>query len=48
MGLLIKNGEIVTAADRCVADLYCDDGRIVAIGENRVPPQITQGSATVE
>jgi len=34
MGLLIKNGEIVTAADRFVADVYCDGGRIVAIGEN--------------
>ena len=34
MGLLIKNGEIVTAADRFVADIYCDGGRIVAIGEN--------------
>src|SRR5437867_6994955 len=34
MGLLIKNGEIVTAADRYVADLCCADGKIVAIGEN--------------
>jgi dihydropyrimidinase len=34
MGLLIKNGEIVTAADRTVADIYCEDGRIVAIGES--------------
>jgi dihydropyrimidinase len=34
MGLLIKNGEIVTAAERCVADLYCADGRIAAIGSN--------------
>src|SRR5262245_14689945 len=34
MGLLIKHGEIVTAADRAVADVYCDEGRIVAIGEN--------------
>src|SRR5438552_7397791 len=34
MGLLIKHGEIVTAADRAVADIYCDEGRIVAIGEN--------------
>ena len=32
MGLLIRNGEIVTAADRYVADLYCEDGRIAAIG----------------
>ena len=34
MGLLIKNGEIITAADRTVADVYCDGGRIVAIGED--------------
>jgi dihydropyrimidinase len=34
MGLLIKNGEIVTAADRTVADVYCENGKIVAIGEN--------------
>jgi dihydropyrimidinase len=34
MGLLIKNGEIVTAGDRYVADLYCDGGSVVAIGEN--------------
>src|SRR2546428_1452629 len=34
MGLLIKSGEIVTAADRYVADIYCDSGVIVAIGEN--------------
>jgi dihydropyrimidinase len=33
MGLLIRNGEIVTAADRMVADIYCDGGRVVAIGE---------------
>src|SRR4030095_11482850 len=30
----IKNGEIVTAADRYVADLYCEDGRIAAIGQD--------------
>jgi len=34
MGLLIRNGEIVTAADRYVADLYCEDGRIAAIGHD--------------
>ena len=34
MGLLIRNGEIVTAADRFVADVYCDGGRVAAIGEN--------------
>jgi len=34
MGLLIRKGEIVTAADRYVADLYCDGGKVVAIGED--------------
>jgi dihydropyrimidinase len=34
MGLLIKNGEIVTAADRYVADILCDGGTIAAIGRN--------------
>src|SRR5262245_36727880 len=34
MGLLIKNGEIVTATDRTAADIYCDEGRIVAIAED--------------
>ncbi|MBI1795415.1 MAG: dihydropyrimidinase [Candidatus Eisenbacteria bacterium] len=34
MGLLIKNGEIVTAADRFVADVYCDGGTVAAIGAN--------------
>ena len=33
MGLLIKKGEIVTAADRYVADLYCEDGKILAIAD---------------
>ncbi len=33
MGLLIRHGEIVTATERRVADLYVDDGRIAAIGE---------------
>jgi dihydropyrimidinase len=32
MGLLIKNGEIVTAADRFVADLFVQDGKVVTIG----------------
>ncbi len=34
MGLLIKQGEIVTATERYVADLYADDGRVLAIGPN--------------
>src|SRR4029079_8987027 len=34
MGLLIKNGEIVTATDRYVADIYCSDGRIAMIADH--------------
>jgi len=34
MGVLIKNGEIITALDRYVADIYCDEGVIKAIGPN--------------
>jgi dihydropyrimidinase len=32
MGILIKNGEIVTASDRYVGDIYCADGKIQATG----------------
>ncbi len=32
MGVLIKNGDIVTALDRWVGDIACRDGRIVALG----------------
>jgi dihydropyrimidinase len=33
MGILIKNGEIITAASRHVGDIYCADGKILAIGQ---------------
>jgi dihydropyrimidinase len=32
MGVLIKNGTIVTAIDRYVGDIRCEDGKIVALG----------------
>lgn len=32
MGLLIKNGTVVTALDRWVGDVLCRDGRIAALG----------------
>ncbi len=39
MGLLIKNGEIITAVDRYVADIWCQDETITAIGHDLdVPP----------
>jgi dihydropyrimidinase len=34
MGILIKNGTIVTALDQYVGDVYCDNGKITAIGAN--------------
>ncbi len=33
MGILIKNGEVITASERYVADVYTDNGKIVAIGQ---------------
>ena len=39
MGLLIKNGEIVTADSRTVADIYCEGETIRAIGRDLpIPP----------
>lgn len=32
MGIVIKGGEIITASDRFVGDVYCEDGKIVAVG----------------
>jgi dihydropyrimidinase len=32
MGILIKNGTIVTASERFVGDVYCENGTIAAIG----------------
>ena len=34
MGILIKNGEIVTASERFIGDVYCDGGKIKAVGHN--------------
>jgi len=38
MGLLIKNGEIVTASDRYVADIWCEGETITAIGHDLSAP----------
>ena len=39
MGLLIKNGEIVTADSRGIADIYCEGEQISQIGKNlNAPP----------
>ena len=37
MSLLIKNGEIVTASDRYVADILCTDETIAQIGTDLEP-----------
>ena len=34
MGILIKNGTIVTALDEITGDIYCDDAAIAAVGGN--------------
>ena len=34
MSLLIKNGRIITASDDYVADIFCQDQSITAIGTN--------------
>ena len=36
--LLIRNGEIITAIDRYVADIYVENGKIAAIGPNLEKP----------
>jgi dihydropyrimidinase len=38
MALLVKNGEIVTASDRYVADIFCADETITRIEPNIPPP----------
>ena len=38
MGLLVRNGEIVTATDRYVADIWCEDETITAIGRDLPAP----------
>jgi dihydropyrimidinase len=38
MGLMVKNGEIVTASDRYVADIWCEDDTVTAIGRNLPAP----------
>ena len=39
MSLLIKNGEIVTASERYVADILCENETITRIDRNIAPPQ---------
>ncbi len=34
MGILIKNGTLVTASEQTLADVYCDGGTVVALGRD--------------
>src|SRR3954469_13469663 len=43
MPLLIKNGEIVTADSRYVADIYCEGETITKIDRNLTPPAGAEG-----
>jgi len=42
MPLLIKNGEIVTASERYVADIFCEHETISRIDRNVIPPRGTE------
>jgi dihydropyrimidinase len=41
-GLMIKGGTVVTASDQYVADVYCQDGLIGAIGKGLDCPAGTE------
>ncbi len=42
MGLLIQNGEIITASERYFADIYCEGETITAIGKDLDVPEGTE------
>lgn len=42
MALLVQNGEIITATERYVADIYCADETITRIEQNIAPPPGTE------
>src|SRR6188472_2259101 len=47
MSLLITNGRVITASDDYVADLYCENGTIAAIGAN-LPVHRYQADRTID
>jgi dihydropyrimidinase len=47
MSLLITNGRIITASDDYVADVYCQDGTIAAIGKD-LPSHRFQADRTID
>src|SRR4026207_1487222 len=47
MSLLITNGRIITASDDYVADVYCENGTITAIGKD-LPAHRYQADRTID
>ena len=47
MSLLITNGRIITASDDYVADVFCDNGVIAAIGKD-LPSHRFQADRTID
>src|SRR5207253_8137015 len=47
MSLLITNGRIITASDDYVADVYCENGVVTAIGTN-LPSHRFQAERTID
>src|SRR5918994_1626497 len=47
MSLLITNGRIITSTDDYVADVYCEDGTIAAIGRD-LPAHRVQADRTID
>ncbi|MGH9312630.1 MAG: dihydropyrimidinase [Vicinamibacterales bacterium] len=47
MSLLIRNGRVITASDDYIADVYCDDGTIAAIGKD-LPSNRFQADRTID
>src|SRR5260221_2639230 len=47
MSLLISNGRIITASDDYVADVYCENGTITAIGKD-LPSHRYQADRTID
>jgi len=45
--LIIRNGRVITASDDYVADVYCDNGKVAAIGAN-LPANRFQADRTVD
>jgi dihydropyrimidinase len=47
MSLLISNGRVITASDDYVADVFCDNGIITAIGRD-LPAHRYQADRTID